>query len=326
MSEIKIINRYVRNKGGLSKLVGKIYRRESNSNNVNKMRLLLNDMFSYYFGFRGLDRPPLIELETQNRCNMTCSFCPVNVNDDPREYYKMPDSLLEKIANDLGEMDFSGKISLYANNEPLLDDRIINVCRLIRSKAKRATINISTNGILMTKEIFLGLFEAGLNEMVIDNYNDKLALIKPLSRLLDEINPMNDPKIENYRLNTRIILRKKTEVLDSRGGYSPNKKNEDFQTYKYYSDHSCALPFIQFVIRPNGEISLCATDALGKVTLGDVSKQSIREVWNGEKFREVRRKLLRPKKQGRKSLDVCKGCDFAPIQNVREALGGHSRN
>jgi len=185
MSEIKIVNQYISNKADLSERFSNIYRR--NSNNINRVRLLLNDIFSYYFWLRHYGTPPLIELETLNRCNMTCTFCPVNVNDDTREYNKMSDSLIEKIASELEEMNFSGKIFLCANNEPLLDERIVDVCRLIRNKAKRAKIIISTNGILINKEIYLGLFEAGLNEMVIDNYNDKLTLIKPVVRLLDDI-------------------------------------------------------------------------------------------------------------------------------------------
>jgi len=179
MSEIKIINPYTTNKANLSELVRNIFR--TDSNNVNRVRLLLNDIFSYYFAFRRFDVPPIIELETLNRCNMSCSFCPVNVHDDPREYNKMSDSLLQKIALELEELKFSGTILLFSNNEPLLDDRIIEVCRLFRNKAQRAKIKISTNGILLNKKIYLGLFDAGLDELLIDNYNDNLKLIGPVS-------------------------------------------------------------------------------------------------------------------------------------------------
>jgi radical SAM protein with 4Fe4S-binding SPASM domain len=320
MSEILVANSYTINKGSFSEKLSGIYRR--NSNNVNRVRLLLNDIFSYYFWLRHYGTPPFIELETLNRCNMTCTFCPVNVNDDSREYNKMSDSLIEKIASELEEMNFSGKIFLYANNEPLLDDRIVDVCRLIRKKASRSKIIISTNGVLINKETYLGLFEAGLDEMVIDNYNDKLTLIKPVARLLDDINPMNDPKIEKFKSNTRVFLRLRTEVLNSKGGFSPNKKKEDVQTYLYYKNHSCPLPFIEMVITPSGEVSLCNQDALGKVVLGDVSKQSIKEVWNGNQFREVRRKLMSPVRLGRKSLNICDGCDFTPLQNVGELFRG----
>ena len=141
---------------------------------------------------------------------------------------------------------------------------------------------------------------------------------KSLAKALEEVNSSNDPEIEKYKRKTKVNIRKKTEVLQSRGGFAPNKKKEDVNTYKYYANHSCVLPFSQFLIRPSGEISLCSHDALGKVTLGDLRKQSITEVWNGERYKEVRRKLLRPMKFGRKSLEVCDGCDCAPVENVYE--------
>ena len=318
MSNIKIINPYTTNKTNLSGLVKKVFRRDFQS--ANRARLLINDAFSHYFALRSYVAPQIIELETINRCNMSCSFCPVNVHVDPRDYHKMSDSLLEKIAQELAELKFSGTLYLFSNNEPLLDDRIVEICRLFRSKAPKAKISISTNGILLTKEIFLGLFDAGLDEMVVDNYNDKLKLIKPIDRLLEEINPTIDSKIEEYRSNTKIILRKKTEVLDSRGGFAPNKKKEEVKNFLNYSNHSCALPFIQFVIRPSGEISICCQDALGKVTMGDLNKNSISEVWNGPQYKEVRKKLNKQFRYGRKSLSVCDGCDYTPLSNISEVM------
>lgn len=316
MSDIAIVNPYIASRANLKELVRNIFRRDFNS--VNKVRLIFNDILSYYFALRRFDVPRIIEVETQNRCNSSCSFCPVNVLDDPREYNKISESMMEKIANDLEKLDYAGYLSLHSNNEPLLDDRIVDVCRLFRKKAKKAHIHLATNGILLNYQIFMDLFKAGLDELVIDNYNDNLKLIRSIARMLEDINSSNDPEIERYKEKTKIILRKKTEVLETRGGYAPNKKMENTTTYKYYSNHSCVLPFIQFVIRSSGEVSLCCNDALGKVTLGDLNKQSITEVWNGERYREVRRKLLRPFRYGRKSLEVCDGCDSAPISNARD--------
>ena len=323
MNEIAIVNPYITNRTNLNELIRSIYRRDFNREN--RMRLFLNDIFSYYLALRRSDTPLVIELETLNRCNNSCSFCPVNVIDDSREYNKMSESMIEKIANELEELEYAGSLGLYGNNEPLLDDRIVDVCRLFRKGVKKAHIYLSTNGILVNYKIFMDLFKAGLDELVINNYNDKLKLIRPVAQMLEDINSSNDPEIEKYIQKTKIILRKKTEVMENRGGSAPNKKTINVAAFKkYYGNHSCVLPFVQFVIRPSGEVSLCSNDALGKVTLGDLSKQSITEVWNGERYRKVRRKLLRPFSYGRKSLEVCEGCDCAPIHVARAALRGSS--
>lgn len=83
----------------------------------------LGDYYSKY----EIDSPPIfeaIEIETVNRCNGKCSFCPVNANEPQRPYAKMTDELFKKIIGELKEMDFTDMISLFSNNEPFIDERI----------------------------------------------------------------------------------------------------------------------------------------------------------------------------------------------------------
>ena len=67
-----------------------------------------------------------IEIETINRCNNDCSFCPVSKGNDIREYKKMSEELYHQIIDQLSDMDYRGYISLFSNNEPLLDVRIFD--------------------------------------------------------------------------------------------------------------------------------------------------------------------------------------------------------
>jgi radical SAM protein with 4Fe4S-binding SPASM domain len=133
--------------------------------------------------------------------------------------------------------------------------------------------------------------------MVIDNYNDGLELNAPV-RVIDEYckrRPDIDKKV-------KIHIRRENEVLSTRGGLSPNNKK------KKTLPLSCFLPYAQFVIRPDGKISLCCNDAYGIHTLGDVSEQSIKEVWYSKEFAGIR-EVLR-KRNGRGSLDLCRYCDM----------------
>lgn len=99
-----------------------------------------------------------------------------------------------------------------------------------------------------------------------------------------------------------IVLRKPQEVLTSRGGDSPNKKMD--KNGKYLED-SCILLFKQLIVRPDGKISLCCNDPLGRYSLGDLNVQSIEEVWYGDKYREMRDRIV----GGRRNIDKCIGCD-----------------
>ncbi|SKB95022.1 radical SAM additional 4Fe4S-binding SPASM domain-containing protein [Lachnospiraceae bacterium] len=235
-----------------------------------------------------------VEIETINRCNGVCSFCPVNRNNDVRVYRRMDDSVFEKIIDELAEMNYRGRIALFSNNEPLLDDRIVKFHEMTRKKLPNARMHLCTNGTLLSLDIFTALME-NLDELIIDNYNQELLLIPNAKIIFDYCENHADLKSK-----VTIVLRKPNEILTSRGGDSPNKVRE-----KSEADVSCLLPYKQLIIRPDGKVSLCCNDALGKCTLGDVSLNSLSEIWNGREFRNIRKKM----REGRINIPRCRYCD-----------------
>lgn len=240
----------------------------------------------------------LIELETVNRCNGICPFCPVNVNQPQRKYAKMTSELFKKIINELAAMNYSGRLSLYSNNEPFLDERIIDFHRYANAKLPNTFFCLFTNGSLLTFDKFMDIMPY-LDELIIDNYNDNKEINTP------ELKKIYDYLQEHQKIKERVnfIFRLQNEVLFSRGGMAPNKKGKhDART----TDIICTLPYHQLVIRPTGEISLCCNDALGKYTLGNLNMQSILEVWNSERYHEIRKEMLT---NARKNLYLCKECD-----------------
>ena len=219
----------------------------------------------------------------------------------------MSDDLFRKIIQDLADMNYSGVIAFYSNNEPLLDERIINFYKYANEKLPNAFFSMWTNGTLLTFEKFLEIM-AYLDSLVIDNYNDDKQINSPeLQKIYDYIQA--HPEIQN-RVN--FAFRLQNEVLTSRGGQAPNKIGKN---NKNALNVLCPLPFRQLIIRPTGEISLCCNDPLGKYTMGDLNTQTINEVWNSEKYKSVREEML---KNGRKNLMLCNQCDslfrFAPIE------------
>ena len=237
----------------------------------------------------------LVEIETINRCNGTCEFCPVNAKDDPREKHIMSEKLFYDIIGQLEKMKYNGRISLFSNNEPFLDSRIIEFSKYMREHLPDARIHMFTNGTLLTLDKFKLLINY-LDELIFDNYTQDLHLIKNAQEIKEycEENPELIKKVS-------IVLRKPKEILTTRGGAAPNRKEQ-----MEYSDITCALPFQQLIIRPTGEVSLCCSDALGKYTLGDLTKESILEIWHGQKFKSIRQAIS----EGRKNVDICKTCDI----------------
>lgn len=246
--------------------------------------------------------PPLFELleiETVNRCNGVCSFCPVNRNVDTREPHLMDESLFDRIVDELACIGYAGKVSLYSNNEPLLDERILKFSAKLRKKVPDAYIFMFTNGTLLTMDIFKGLIP-NLDELIIDNYNQALNIIPSVQKVKAhcESHPELIEKVS-------IVMRKPDEILLTRGGNAPNRTH-----LADYPDIPCALVYQQMVVRPTGQVSLCCNDALGQHTLGDVSKDGLQGTWYGKRYQQVRRAL----DAGRKNFGQCRYCDDFPAR------------
>ncbi|MBQ7577016.1 MAG: SPASM domain-containing protein [Synergistaceae bacterium] len=239
-----------------------------------------------------------VEIETVNRCNGHCAFCPVNVDQPQRKYAKMSDKLFRKIIDELAEMDYQGGISLFSNNEPFLDERIIEFHKYANEKLPRAIFALDTNGTVLTLEKFIEILPF-LDRFVIDNYNDDGQINTPeLQKIYDYIQAHKE--IQN---RVDFLFRRENEILFSRGGQAPNKTDSQD---KSIMNVLCTHPFRQLIIRPTGEISLCCNDALGKYTMGDLNVQTIREVWESGKYKSFRAEML---KNGRKNLLLCNQCD-----------------
>ncbi len=236
-----------------------------------------------------------IEIETVNRCNGKCSFCPVSVGHDIRPYTVMEDTLFYKIIDELSELKYTGKIALFSNNEPFIDKRIIFFHEYARKKLPLARFHLFTNGTLLTLEKFISVI-AYLDELIIDNYNQKLELNKSSREIYEYV--MKHPELIS---KVDIVIRKEEEILNTRGGDAPNREMK-----VSYDDITCTHPLRQIIIRPDGKVSLCCNDPYGKMTLGDANNDSLEKIWYGKKFAEVRDKL----KKGRGNIALCKYCDY----------------
>lgn len=235
-----------------------------------------------------------VEIETINRCNGNCDFCPVSKKNDTRELKVMDRKLFENIVTQLAEINYSGRLALFSNNEPFLDEDIIEKHKYAREKLPNARMHLFTNGTLLTIKKFETVIQY-LDELVIDNYQKELKLIKPC----EEIKEYCETHPELKRKVT-IVLRNPHEILSTRGGDAPNREK-----MVSYRNERCVLPFKQLIIRPDGKVSLCCNDPYGKNTLGDLTKDSILEVWNNNRFKTVRNCLY----EGRGSWKHCEFCD-----------------
>lgn len=270
-----------------------------NSETKQKDEEIFQDVYNLIDNFMKTTPTPLfnnIEIETVNRCNGTCSFCPVNKNQDPREYKKMPEELFEKIIKELKEINYNGAIALHSNNEPLLDKEICNYANYARKELPNSYIYLYTNGTLLTIDKFCELI-TNLDLLVIDNYNDNIQFIEPVKEIFNYC--IQHPELKK---KVRIDMRLQNQILTSRGGQSDNR--DEILTLK----SSCLLPFNKIVVQPDGRIPLCCCDPFGKVILGDLNTEKLVDIWNGKKAKALRESLYK-EQYSRKNLKLCGKCD-----------------
>lgn len=256
--------------------------------------------------------PPLfriISVETRSRCNMVCHFCPVNKSHDPRPLGYLPLKVIEKIANELAELNYQHTILLFGNNEPLLDERITEIIRLFRTCCPKSYIKILTNGTLVTLSKVVSLFEAGLSTLVVNNYTNGSHLIEPVQDLL-----RNAEHFQYYDL--RVSVRKVNEVLTTRGGIAPNRA-----PLLQPLPHFCALPFVDICVTYTGKAIVCCFDAVARSDFGDINVSTLKEIWCNDKFAEVRKSLL---SRERAHSQLCANCDFDgfrdPLQDPQSPI------
>ncbi len=241
-----------------------------------------------------------VEIETINRCNGSCSFCPVNHKDDPRPYSRMSDSLYSHIVQQLAEIQYSGYVGLFSNNEPLLDKRIHPFAEHIRQALPRAFLNLSTNGNLLDVDSFIKLIKS-FDRIVVNNYRSTPEMHTHIKELYNFCQTA-EGKASLRGKTLEISLRNSDDILTSRAGNAPNRP-----PIKQPLGIPCWLPFSQLVIRPDGGVSLCCNDALGQMTLGRLDSERLYDVWFGPVYGQVRQTMIH---EGRHGLPLCQKCDF----------------
>ncbi len=247
--------------------------------------------------------PCLISIETINRCNSTCSFCPANKNEDKRPFARMDEELFKKIIEELHNLNYDGYLNLYVNNEPFMDKRIEDWYIYASEKLPNAKMLLYTNGTLITEERFLKIIPV-IDKMIINNYSETLEIHDNVKHIIEYVQTHEELWDKDITVQIRYIK----EILTNRAGEAPNNKR------KKKSEKVCIMPYTDFTIYPNGNVGLCCSDALEKTNYGNLNDSSLYEIWTSDKYRKLREVIG----NNRDNYGFCEGCDFvdAGIRNT----------
>jgi radical SAM protein with 4Fe4S-binding SPASM domain len=259
--------------------------------------------------------------EVRTKCNGSCAFCAASVKNETRPDTTMPMSLYRKVIDELMELEFKGVVGYDVNNDPLLFKELPAFIKYARSHLPNAWIRVLTNGKALDEDIAAALLAAGINELSINDYNDdrNAAIPEKIRVVQEEILPKfyNKTMIKIGKTNYgpdpdhkeifkfNLFRSRATVIKATRAGTAPNKK-EKTQMPRGFCEH----PFTQFNITTDGRVSMCSADLFFSDPMGDVSKQSLTEIWFGENFQKIRKSLM---KDDREPIELCSKCDYYGI-------------
>ncbi len=258
---------------------------------------LQQQYIDYFMNGEETPMPLVVNLETINRCNSTCSFCTANKNAEKRPYKRMEDELFYSIIDQLHDWGYKGHLTLYGNNEPFLDTRIVEFHKYCREKLPDSFIFLSTNGLILTLEKLKEIIPY-VDQFIVNNYCRDMKLHKNVQEIYDYAKAHPE---EFKDVDLLIQMRYMDAVLTNRAGSAPNKQN----TQKVIKE-TCLMPYTDMFIFPDGRMGICCCDNFEVTNLADLNEVPLKEAWNSEAYKNLRQAI----RTSRSDYAFCKYCDF----------------
>lgn len=247
----------------------------------------------------------IVEFNLFTNCTRTCSFCPVsNPNFYSRRNQKMDFLLYAKIIDDLAEIKYAGKILYSGFSEPLMHSEIADFISYTKNKLPLCSVEIVSNGDLVSEKKLRTLFSSGLDTISISMYDGahQIDIFTSIASALS----LNSEQV--------ILRRRYFEsgdyglTITNRGGLVDSNKYRAENENMIISlplKEACFYPFYMTKVDYNGDVLLCSHDWSKKLILGNLAKDKLYDIWMGDTIEEIRRQLS-CKYRG---FTPCIGCD-----------------
>lgn len=261
--------------------------------------------------------PKRVEIELVSDCNLKCTYCPRHFVNELTGY--MDFELFKKIIDEVTPYPDTALV-LHRRGESMLHPKFNDMLNLIAGKFK--DVQMATNA-------------TQLNE---DKFESIVNSLSFLSFSLDTPENFNKTRLPaKYETVEKKILkfleynqgRVKTQASMVKTAMTPESECEKFiniwqdkvDRVRIYEEHStdgnfgslknprterkpCMMPIYEVLIYDNGVVARCNHD-WDSDGMGDVSKNTIKEIWHSEKYINLRKQHLELKLTD----PVCSKCD-----------------
>ena len=304
---------------------------------INKMKqYFIKDSYSFlkekYILEDKSNFPLMLNIEPTLACNLKCSFCPSHSEElkhlQSRAIGYMDFDLYKKIIDECSEYKNLLVLNMHKDGESSLHPKFAQMIKYAKEKEVAKIIHFNTN-CLMSKEKVDAILEADIDDITLslDATNAQVyKALKGVDRFSEVIQIAKYFYEKRDKLKSKTFIRVKMIVSEQTYKY----KDEFFSFWKDIADevqfqnihnfagalenisnkhidrYACVFPFYSFAINWNGKVTLCHRDYNEDDIMGDVVNNSIYEIYNNQKYKLYRLKLLN---NNLDALPMCKECD-----------------
>lgn len=274
--------------------------------------------------------PLLVDLELSSVCNLHCPFC-YTISDEFKKKVNtklMDFELFKKVIDEIGDKVFAIRLSL--RGEPTLHPHFLDCIKYAKEKRIKE-VSTLTNGSRMTLDLYKKCVEAGLDWITwsFDGLYEEYE--KNRNPLKFDVSYGNLSDIQKYREENDIkkpvikiqtvwpaIQKNPTEYYEKMSkvsdlvAFNPLidfTHPTPFEEIQFEENFCCPQVYQRLVIGADGLAMMCANDEENLNVVGDANKETIYEIWHGEKLTKVRQTIN--EKDGFKKIEACRLC-FLP--------------
>lgn len=303
-----------------------------------------------------LRTPYSINIDPCNMCNFKCEFCAIQASGEILSFKKqmMPLPLFEKIIDDLSAFpDKLKMLGIAGNGEPLLNPDFPRMVRYVKDKGVSHLVETNTNGSKLNPELNQSLIDSGLDRIRISveavdadgyfriagakiDFEEFISNIQDLHersmqaggccevyiKTVDAAVETEEKKKLFYKLFERVCDKIFIDhVIPLWSGWNDINDRFDIQGAGVHGQKLkpvlvCPYPFYSLCVTPDGKVVLCCADWRRELIVGDLTKQSMREIWGGERLMAFWSDML----SGRKDqYSMCKKCQL-PVYDCNDDI------
>ncbi len=302
-----------------------------------------------------LETPFLLYVDPSSACNFRCQFCPTGHKDLLKaSNYKrsvMNFALFEKLIDDLAA--FPNPLKVMRMNkigEPLLNKKLASMIALAKRSGRVQYIDLATNASMFSPTLLSRLVEAGLDRLNIsleginsEQYKQNAKVDIDFDQLVANIRWLfsnrGDCEVTIKIPANYVDERQRAQFFETFGDYCDRIFIEELAPiwpefdvekragivvhdmrgqYQQKPDEKavCTYIFYAMAINSDGTVSACCPDWDQKLIVGDLKRESLRDIWNSSALVALRTQHL----QGKRYMNpICRGCGhikYSQVDNI----------